>query len=317
MNLKILTLSLSMAFAFSATAQEKVKKAKAPKAPPPVQVVEPQNGSEYQYQAPAGKFVVQPRLIYSSLTTKSNSTLNNAKINQTGLKEEFKFEYGINPSFSVGLVVSNADTTRTMSSSPLPEMEETKFTGLEDPVLFFNARKPMGVGELRYGANLTYSIEKHKITETIDENNASGGMTLAPFVGYEVSTGNRTLGLRALYEAIKNDRKVDNKFGLASTGTESGGEAFVGTLFYEHNFTSSLIGTSLEVVAAKKLKSNLQNRSLGALTIASARIYGRLEVTPNFAILPSAAFGQGTAIDMSMFESMNLWDIKVAGRFTF
>ncbi|NJL25819.1 MAG: hypothetical protein HC902_12015 [Calothrix sp. SM1_5_4] len=149
------------------------------------------NGSEYQWQTPADKMELTPELSYQSFEFKNKTS---GGSDSTGLTETLKFEYGISEDYSAGAILSHSSTEIKPSGG-----SKRTASGLHDLGLFFHGRAPMMAGSLRYGIDTEFALAKAKMESNGDENVASGGIALAPFVGFEMGSETSTYGARLAY----------------------------------------------------------------------------------------------------------------------
>lgn len=203
--------------------------------------------SEFFFQSEAGKSELTPRIGYKMLTQKPDvAGATETKVNgiaNTGIS----YEYGINSMFALegALYFSSLETDGT---------PKVKYSGLQDPEIILKGTSDMSGGHLRYGAILGLGFEKNKLaTATQDGNMASGGYTLAPYIGVDMNAGGGIIGARALYE-YRMERTIDN-----GTGTDAkvkDGHELGLNVFYEHFFADMLIGGSVNYLSAGDVKDS-------------------------------------------------------------
>jgi hypothetical protein len=192
------------------------------------------------HQAGAGKFELQPTVQYVNLVDTNNSNTVFTKFTISGMIESLKAEYGINDNFSAGLVLTNYALTITSSNTGiLPAFKEN---GLLDPQLFLNTRwDDIGGGILRVGTKLAISMGNHTSDSSFNENGASGGTTLLPYVGWEKNVGPGLIGTRLSFMVDLTNKKWSddaNKFDPASsTGYATGGDTTKLDAFYEYHLS--------------------------------------------------------------------------------
>lgn len=153
------------------------------------------NGSQYQWQTPAGKWEVTPELSYGSSKTAFKPSGDDTS---TGLQESVLGEYGINEMFSAGLKLTASSVTTTHTAPA----KDTTQSGLHDLIAFFHGRSPIGEASLRYGVDVNFGLDKQELdaTNTYVTNNSSGGMGAKPWVGYEMGKDNCLMGAQLSYK---------------------------------------------------------------------------------------------------------------------
>jgi len=276
------------------------------------------NGSQYQWQTPADKFELTPAIKYSTATLKNKGTPSTHD-DFTGFGESLRGEYGISQQFSAGLLLENVSTK---DKSSVPNSVSTTQSGLMDPVAFFHGRSDAGGGSVRYGADLGFSLGKAKRESNGNSNNASGGISLAPFVGYEMNMGSATAGARLTYKLYTGDRSMTSETTTPATEAKiSGPNVMTLGLFYEANMQPLTLGAALEVIstdkATIKITNVTPNTKTASATDLNIKIYAPYEITPTVTLLPVFDYTIRTAYDKSASEGRNGWDLGVGARFAF
>jgi hypothetical protein len=188
--------------------------------------------SEYFHQTRAGKHELTPSLYMRSEETKFNN----------GGKDEIStntlaagYEYGWLEDVTVGAILGftiNGDYEDTTTST------RGDISGLNNIETFVKARMPAGPGTLHYGAALSLSPSDLEINAYGDVNAATGGHSVFPYVGYEQTSRNRTIGGKLAFEIGLTERTVDDD------GTKrevTGGESTVLSFFYEQKFSADIL----------------------------------------------------------------------------
>lgn len=272
------------------------------------------NGSEFLWQSPAGKWEVTPFLTYRSQEVQLKGGLGDIK--STGTRFGLIGEYGISEMLSTGLQVS---TVSMKTENPAPAAA-TKSSGMEDVLLFLKGRIPVGMGSFRFGANLGFSAEKRKVKAGGDSNAASGGMSLAPFVGYEIDMAPMTFGARISHQIFTGDRtETDESVTPATESKTTDGGDTEFALFYEHDMNPAKFGVALEITASGKeeWKSNgVTTTNASGYTLTGLRFYVPYTISEMATIIPTLKYAQFTAMPGG-YDSAHILDIGVGARFSF
>src|SRR5205085_1715707 len=153
-----------------------------------------------------------------------------AKATESGLNETAKVEYGINEMFSAGISLGYSSWTAKSDPEVFPEY---KIKGFVDPILFVNGRLNLADSSLRFGAAFSFSFEDNIRDASGNYNQATGGLALTPFVGYEMTVGEQTFGARLKYR-LQGDTKSKDESGTTKvTSTTKGNNKVTLGLFYE------------------------------------------------------------------------------------
>lgn len=268
-----------------------------------------ENGSEYQWQTPAGKWEATPSLSYITFTQKPKGGGGDAK--STGMMFSVRGEYGINEMISGGLVLSHQNIKTEFGGG------DSTTSGLLDPTLFVSARSAVGSGSLRYGLNLNVGLGDMETDASGDSNAAMGGTSVAPFVGYEMGNDKCKYGARLSYLMYLGDRKHDDN-GATEKGSK-GAMTELG-LFYEHNMSPVILGVALEIEATEKTewKDDTGAKTKEAPgTQTGLRVYVPYVINDMITLLPELKYTKATTMDTTAVDSASGFDINVAGRFNF
>ncbi len=279
-----------------------------------------EQSSEIFHQAGAGSFEFSPALDYARLkATYKNNVLGLKSTTVTGPHIEGKFEYGINSMLAVGGILGYASTNSEVSPSGI--IKDTTSKGMVDPDIFLNGAIAAGPGSFRFGTHFTYSIDKSKTEANGDTNQASGGMALIPFIGYEMPVGPHIFGGRLSYELIKGDRKsTDSSGGTDVNSTTSGGEDLSAAFFYEFAMPAVSLGTSLEVIASKETSTETAGISTDnhdSTTRAQLNFYAPFRAAPNFTLIPRVSYQRYTAYNSALVDYFDGFLVHVGARFAF
>lgn len=253
--------------------------------------------SEYLHQAPGGKFEVTPAIKFESLRIEYKNTPTDATVYQIPLTA--KAEYGINDMFSLAATVGYGVGGTSFDDCPSNQTcKGTSARGLIDPTLSANLRVPVGMGALRAGLNFSFSLEDSKEEADGDDNFATGGSTLTPYVGYEMSVGSNVFGARVAYDAVKGDRTHKDESDTAPTSTDkiSGGEDLSLAGFYEYHFPRIFtVAGALEFIDSDETKTSTNG---GAKTednnsskILRFRIYAPMKFNETVTLIPTVSSG--------------------------
>jgi hypothetical protein len=252
--------------------------------------------SEFQHQANAGVWEVTPGMSFGNFKTNygSGNTLQLSSSTDAMTSEFIKGEYGINEMFAVGVQLAYQTDNITYSPSQAGGTAITKIDGMNDPVIYFLGRNDVGYGSIHYGLNFDFAVDKGQINTT-SMNEASGGLTFTPFVGYEFGIGPGILGAKASYDIRTNRSYEDNR---GNNGTSSltlkDGQAFTIMAFYEWNLDPVVWGLDLGLVN-RTADHFTENGKSGSLNNGSNNFnistYANWTVIPMVHILPSIGYG--------------------------
>jgi hypothetical protein len=289
------------------------------------------NGSQFLYQTEAHKYNVSPRIGIDSSATEYSQ--NNLKRYEVGFPVGVEGEWGINQMFSLGLDLTYSASARTYKcDTNCPE--NTHSSGLMDPTLKFKGRNAIAGGTIRYGADLSLSLEKSKISSSGNSNAASGGTTLAPWIGYEHELGPGFIGGKIQYDLYKGDRKVQNDTvagattvdpandAANATSTDSNGQNVALNVFYEMKFkTKYTAGANVNYVYHAETRTSVNGASSrGTRDQGSAtglKLYGTIQFTERIALLPAIGFEAVRYSNSNVVDGAAIFGAGAAGRFTF
>jgi len=275
-----------------------------------------QSQSEYQYQTSAGRIDVTAALGYQQMEAKGP---NASKVEQKGLSQMVRGEYGINDMFSAGLIVRNFDLKSEYSANL--NQPSTKESGLADPVIFFHGRMAQGPGSLRFGADVGFSLEDSEISSTDNENMASGGISVAPFVGYEMIKDQCTYGARVSYLFYATERNETDKTSTPPDKNKlKGGAALTTALFYEHNMNPWILGAALEFVfqdGEKTTTAGVTTEEDASHSAYRLNVYAPYDISQTIRLLPRITYGNYMAMDKTERTSQNDMTVEIGARFTF
>lgn len=272
------------------------------------------NGSQYQWQTPADKWEVTPKISLGSQTSTATNNGGDTKTSLFGIS--VLGEYGISEMFSAGLKLSNVNNKEEMPNNGGSD----KTTGLEDLGLFFHGRTAMGPGSFRFGADVGFSLSKKEVKANGDETANSGGLTLAPFVGYEISSDKCTYGARLSYKMLMGDATSTNKGTTPATESKvSAGQSTALALFYEHDMAPVTLGAALEIDSMAKIesKTGTTTTKTAGRTVTGLKLYVPYTVNDMITILPEFRYAQHTAKENRTIDSVSGWDLGVGARFQF
>lgn len=176
--------------------------------------------SEYFYQATAGTHMGT-----AGLNINDGDEDTGTKVDVTGQSLFAEYEYGFNEMFSIG-------GRLTYSQSKVDASPSTDRNGLNNLEVLLRGKHTWGTG-LRYGATASIGLEKREFETNGDANTADGGLTIAPYVGYEWNMDNCAFGGRLTRDLRLKDREIKSN---GTTVDAEGGEATTLAGFYEHNF---------------------------------------------------------------------------------
>lgn len=211
--------------------------------------------SEFHQHAMGGQLEITPHVMYDMNTVSPGSGLPDTDLN--GFRLGSEVEYGIMDRLSVG-----ADLTyRSWDGDGSAES-----SGLEDVVLFTRGSRGMNAGRLTYGANLGVSLE-----DDDTDNAATGGLSLRPYVGYEMGVGPGLWGGQVNY----NWRGERTSAGGAKT--ESGGGVGLAT-FYEYGLSDR---TTLGGAISYSMDAEVDDSSAVGLSV-----YAPIGMQNNMTVIP-------------------------------
>ncbi len=244
--------------------------------------------SEFMHQAAPEVLEVTPQLVYTALTI----SFKNAAVEKyaiRGFTSAVLVEYGFSDYLTLGAQLSYSN----LKSSYTPELlQSTTQKGLADPHLILNGMISSDVGNLRYGVDFSFALEKSKTDINGSSNAASGGMEFAPMLGYEFNLGNSMLGFRA-EAGLKGSRTQVGPFGTESK--VSGGNSYSGDIFYELHLEPTIIGLDLAYVYSSSSKSEtngIVSENGDKISAYGAALYARFCISKMIDIIPSFAYAK-------------------------
>lgn len=273
------------------------------------------NGSEYMWQTPADKWEVTPSLSMMKTTTKPKAA-GAQDIEMSATTISVKGEYGISEQFSAGLLLANVSGKAEQGATSID------VKGMADIIAFFHGRNAMGTGSLRYGVDVGLGLSKREIESTGDTNVSSGGISLTPFVGYEIAAAPCTYGARLAYKMYAGERKqTDNTSTPADDDKITGPTTTSLAFFYEHDMAPVRLGAALEI--ASNTESEIKTNGGAGVkqgdgeTTMGIKLYVPYTVNEMITILPEFTYAQATAKENNTIDSKSGWNLGVGGRFTF
>lgn len=275
--------------------------------------------SQYRHQAAEGVYELTPLLAYTILTVDYNNSTSLKEAESKTTAVQVSAEYGVNTYFSVGARLSYGQGKTTYTPSGL--VKNKNFDGLYDPEIYFLAQYPLGTGSLRFGGDLSFSIEDDETDSSGDSNNASGGTVFTPYVGYELTVGPGIYGASIAYDLYKGDRKsVDKSSGTTTKTTYSGGEATQFTLYAEFPFDMAKFGLAVDHYAYRSSKSKtngVTTSSSNPNTSTVISVYLPYELAPNMTLVPLIFYGSQTTRNYTSVDSISAWGGLIGLRMAF
>lgn len=274
------------------------------------------NGSEYVWQAPAGKIEITPSLLYGKLTVAPKG--GGGDNTTTGTIFGVRGEYGINEMLSVGIKLAHANLK---NEYPAPTASDTN-SGLGDVMFFVMGRVPAATGHFRFGADLGLALENRKIKNAnADTNATSGGMSLTPFVAYEINMAPSIFGVKFSHELRLGDAKLENNaVSPSQTYKSNGGNDTELSLFFEHDIAPARLGVALEIEASArnewKNDAGTVVSSSSPLTNAGLRFYVPYMISEAATIVPHLKYAQYTAYPSGV-DSATYIEAQLQARFAF
>lgn len=275
--------------------------------------------SEFLHQPEAQELEVIPgvKLNVTAFSLRNTDT----KVTGVGSPLTVDLDYGFSSMFSAGLVLGYGSTAYVRTCTFPKTCNDTTSKGLLDPKLNFKLRFPVGPGTLRVGADVGVAVEHSKIKSSGDSNQASGGTTVTPFVAYELPLSVGLLGLAMQYDVYKSDQKTDDdSFAPGTTYSVTGGQSFGTSAYYEANFRKLTFGGALNYANAGISKASVNGKNLDVDSVINAfgvSFYLPVHFTPTIALLPIASYSVLNYSSMSSVSSAGVFNVGVAGRFSF
>lgn len=264
-------------------------------------------GSEFFHQAAAGGSDVEAGLQYHlGSTTRAKAATVDTKT--TGLETIYgQYQYGINEMFAIGGRVGykaiEAETGGTT----------VKTNGLEDIAVVLEGTNAMGAGNLKYGADLGLGLSKRKV-EADRADAGTGGLSLAPYVGWDMAAGPGWLGA-ALQYTWRGERKSDvTAAGTTTEATTKDGSSVGLSAFYEWMITDLTLGAALnyEMFSEATVTSGGTDTKFKSHNTTGIDLYSVIPMS-GFSLLPGISY----ELSDSEQDKWNVLTLNVAGRFAF
>lgn len=277
-----------------------------------------QSTTEYFHMPAAGAFEVTPHAGYRTSTNRAQ-TPNSKDFNLSGLDRlGAKGMYGVNPLVAIGADI--AYSTYTISNNG------GDVKGLEPLQILVDGQLPMAMGNLQYGLNASFGLEKAQ-TQTGKSNRSYGdpwdgilqsNFTVAPYLGYVFSAGTvGSFGGRVAYQIIRSDAKYEDPT-TGQSATSSGGAQGNASLFYETKAADIDLGAALTYDWYAKTTANAGGadfQQIGSRSLIGVKLYSNIPFGPAASFLPSLTWREKAASDD--FDKLSDLRFTVAGRFTF
>jgi len=268
--------------------------------------------SEFHQHAMNGQTQVTPHVGYETDNIKTNFT--GVKGKNNGFNLGVKAEHGIAGSLAVGADVTYQNMKRKIT--PVGTTNDVETSGLGDLDLYAHGSTPQGAGRLAYGLDLGLSLSAQKTTTsgTTDKVDAqTGGMSLKPYVGYEMMAGPGTWGAQINYTWL-GERTAKDAAGTESK-TKDGNSLGLAT-FYEHPMSAeNQVGVSLAYDMAGETKDAAgatNNDKANTLTLS---VYAPMAGGNNLTVIPRLDWAKQT-LDSSLnpLKSIDMINVGVAAR---
>lgn len=272
-------------------------------------------GSQFQYQTPADKMELTPALGY---VTENYKFIGGSESKGTGMRQRLMFEYGISEQFSAGVQLENSSIDYKLTPGTTTRTQ----SGLKDLRAFFQGRNEMSAASLRYGISVDFGLAKNKTESNGNMNNSSGGIGLAPFVGYEMYMAPCTFGARLSYSMFMGERTHTDETSSPATEDKINGPSVLTTsFFYEHDMAPAKLGAALQIMNTSQTKTKSGTAaSVDDKNSSSAynlKLYAPYEVTPAIVILPEFNYTSYTAVPHTTYDSRGGFSLDVGARFVF
>lgn len=282
--------------------------------------------SELMHQAEAGSFELTPLfgIANTHIEYKTNAYVKSA--DQAGLFIGAQAEYGFSEALSLGLSLTYNDFRQTYAKKDNVSIDDAYRRGLSDPDVYLMGRTRAGDGWFRYGAHLTTTVEKSK-WDGKTANAASGGTTLAPFVGFETHAGPGIAGGKIAYDVYKSDRDYeDSSSNPTVTSKIKGGERLALTGFYEWTIAPIIdLGFSLQYLdwaQTKRETSGVTVTNDDRSSRLNLEVYAPLHLKNQITLVPFLGFGTFTKLPsqagaIAEVDSARVFQTGVFARFVF
>jgi hypothetical protein len=237
--------------------------------------------SEFFYQAPAAAHEGTFGLGFFTGEVDTSPS-----IDLSGQRVFAEYEYGINEAWAVGVLLNYTQTKIDTSPS-------TDSTGLNDLEINVKGKHTPEAG-LRYGAMIELALQDGEVKSNGDTNQATGGIMVNPYVGYEMAKDQCKFGGKLARGVRLKDEKEEDK-GSNTTEESSGGEATTLTGFYEHTFSEQwALGGSLEYAMIGDTKSDSGDTDNGnSMTL---NVYAPMHMGPG-TLIPQFSYASTSGAD--------------------
>lgn len=268
--------------------------------------------SEYFYQTDVDRHQVTPELGYETSRidpeTGSSTDVTTSVLN-------VKYEYGLLDMLSMGAQIGYANAVNDRGPTTVDER------GLTDLLLFARARQAfIEQQSLHYGATLNVSLGDRE--EDVDGNDfdvQSGGIGLAPYVGYQWLVGANTIGVNVSTEFDLVDRTVEESTaGVPNDVERTGGNTSTLSGFWESPIPNGLLGIALYYNAVNTLEETDEGATatIDGENNVGAQVYVPYYFNEASTFIGSADYSVGVG-DQAEVDSSDAFLLNVAGRFTF
>ncbi|MCB0350081.1 MAG: hypothetical protein KDD38_02785 [Bdellovibrionales bacterium] len=279
----------------------------------PVAAFAADSGSEYFYQAGEGQHEVTPGFTYQTGNIKGTGF----DVDITGTILGVGYEYGLMPELSLGAELSYSSVKSDDGTNSSTD------SGLENIDLLVKATMPAGPGALKYGATLSFSPGDYTVDSSGDGNAYTGGHSLTPYVGYEMTADACTFGAKLSTEVGLTDEATDDENNTPNKSENSGGQQTVFSFFYEHKFSEDMkLGASLDWITTADDKVTPEGGT--ATTSENLTPNQRLSVylptkLGEGTLLPTLTYTMTTDddVDGTKYDSLSIIGVQVGYRMMF
>ena len=273
--------------------------------------------SQFEHHASAGQLEITPRLAEvlatSDVKNPSVQGFDHRYVDDTIL--HVSAEYGIVPQFAIGVDLGMSTASARLDGGIANDMR-TNTSGFDDISIYGRGHFHLPVGSLVYGVDADISTSKHVEDVHGNFNSASGGTSIAPYLGYEVQTKKAGLFGGQVDYLFQNDTKFkDERTTPATESTSSGGNAVGAAFFYEYRLHPITFGAAVvyEHIANTKTGgvSDDDHKSLYGVRLYTPIRLGKIEILPEMDSISYALAGD------SPYKNVHSFVFQVAGRFAF
>ncbi len=234
--------------------------------------------SEFHQHAMAGQKQLTPSIMYNT----SNQDATGGSIKTSGFDFGVEGEWGVGERLSAG-----AEIGYLMGEA---EQGSTKIdvAGLQDMTLFVRGSNEMGAahGHLAYGLNLGFSLGDAEQKANGDLNAQTGGMSLSPYVGYEMPVGPGVLGGQVNYTWRGERTTKDNTSTPATTSKTEDGHSTGLAAFYEYDWSAeNSVGVALTYGMTGNTKSGTTTNT-DEETAMGVNVYAPMMVGDGMTAIP-------------------------------